>query len=231
MVDQPACVCRSRCGRFCESGISYLMAFHKEAHMRWVYGLLLVLLLSSGCGDDNKVISPSEKIQIWPLKVGNQWTYEETVLDSAGNVVNADTSVWEVVQDTLILGETWYILTIDGVVDSEFSPVANRGDGLWQGGPSGALVFKYPAAVDDTCMLGTDTAIVESITDTITVPGGTFVCYNYKWVGNSYNGERPYQFHYMSPGIGFIMAEEYHKTPEGYIYPNVRSVLLSKLIL
>jgi len=199
----------------------------KERFMKQVLVLLVLLGLLAGCGDDEKeVTNSSQATYIWPLKVGNQWTIETTVLDSAGEIIEADTVVFELVGDTLIQDETWYILAVDGMIDPEMSPLTNRDDGLWHGGPSGGLIFKYPAAVNDTFMVGTDTATVESINDTITVPAGTFICYNYKWAGPS-DPDRPYQFHYLAPRVGIIKDEEYRKTAGGYIYCNIRWKLLS----
>lgn len=194
--------------------------------MKWSVYFLPLALLILGCSNNNKSLNPSQDKQIWPLKVGNEWTYEDRLLDSAGRTVHVDTSVFAVIKDTLIQGERWYVFTYNGVRDPEGSLGTIRSDGLWTNGPSEGLVFKYPAAVNDTFMMGTDTSIVESIHDTVTVPAGTFVCINYKWVGGS-EPNRTHQYHYMSPGVGFIKAEEYYKTAGGYVYPKIRTVLIS----
>lgn len=194
--------------------------------MKWLFCLLPLVMLFIGCGEDDKIVNNTPAARIWPLEVGNEWIYEDRELDSAGNPIRVDTSFILVDKDTLIGNERWYIITANGVRSQEIGLIGNRGDGLWQGGPSGNLVFRYPVTLADTLVFGENTATVESIHDTVTVPAGTFVCINYKWTGGD-DSERPYQFHYMSPSVGFIKAEEFHETGSGYIYPYYRSVLIS----
>jgi hypothetical protein len=191
---------------------------------------LFFLVVLCGCKSNSKVTNPGPVKQIWPLAVGNEWVSQETEVDSAGNVLYVGTVVLAVSKDTVIGAERWYIITVNGNIDPEMmNPVTNHSDGLWAGGPSGGLTFKYPATVNDTFMMGNQVVIVESIHDIVTVSAGTFVCYNYKWPEPP-SSDRPYQFHYLSPGIGFVKAEEYHKMAGGYIYPNFRSELISYVL-
>lgn len=194
--------------------------------MKWLLCFLPLALLIPGCSDDNKIANPTQVEQIWPLKVGNEWVGEETEFDSAGNVLRFDTTVIAVSKDTVIGSERWYIITVNGNRDPEAPILAGRSDGLWAGGPSGGLFFKYPAVVNDTILCGNQLVVVESIHATVTVPAGTFVCYAYKWPEPS-TSDRPYQLHYLSPGFGNIKSVEYHKTAGGYIYPSFCSVLIS----
>ena len=194
--------------------------------MKRLLCLLPLALLFIACSDDNKGTNPTQTQEVWPLKVGNQWVGEDTEVDSAGNILRVDTTILAVSKDTVIGGERWYIITVNGNRDPEVPILASRSDGLWAGGPSGGLFLKYPAAVNDTFMMGSQVVVVESVHDTVTVPAGTFVCLNYKWPEPS-TSERPYQLHYYSPGIGGIKAVEYRKTAGGYIYPNFQSVLIS----
>ena len=195
--------------------------------MRYPVCLFFVAALLAGCSSsDNKGTNPDAVAQIWPLKIGNQWTHENRTLDSAGNLVKADTSVILVVKDTVIQGNTWHVLTVNGARDTEMEFLAVRSDGLWQGGVSGRLMFKYPAAEGDTWMVGTDTFTVLFIGDSITVPAGTFAIVNYKWTGNS-EPTRLFQHHYISPGVGWIMGEEFYRAGDGIIYAKIQNRLLS----
>ncbi|HVP36985.1 MAG TPA: hypothetical protein VMT04_08330 [Terriglobales bacterium] len=210
--------------------ISYTEVRTGQLSVIYIVALLFLLIIVSGCKSNSKLTNPGPVKQIWPLAVGNEWTFQETEVDSAGNVLSADTSVWAVSKDTMIGSERWYIITVNDTIDPEMiNPLTNRSDGLWGGGPSGGLIFKYPATVNDTFMIGNQVTIVVSIHATVMVPAGTFVCYNYEWPEPP-SSDRPYQFHYMSPGIGFVKAEEYHKTPGGYIYLNFRSELISYVL-
>jgi len=142
-------------------------------------------------------------------------------------VLQLDTTIWQVEKDTMIQGETWYIFTINGVRDPEVPPGTERSDGVWGwDGSSAFLAWKYPAAVGDTFMIMTDTATVESLDDTVTVPSGTFVCLCYKWVGTR-DPDRDYQCHYMSPGTGRVLSEEYFRTTGGFVYVLFRYLLIS----
>ena len=47
--------------------------------------------------------------ELIPLKVGNSWTYEQKTIFKDGTI-KIDTVVNEVLRDTLIAGETWYVL-------------------------------------------------------------------------------------------------------------------------
>lgn len=196
--------------------------------MRYLVCLFIMLALLAGCksSSDDKGTNPDMVGQIWPLKIGNQWTYENRTLDSAGNLVSADTSVILVVKDTVIQSETWHILTLNGERDPEMEFVTIKSDGLWQGGASGHLMFKYPAAEGDTWMVGTDTFTVLFIGDTITVPAGKFGIVNYKWKGSG-EPNRLFQHHYFSPGVGWIMGEEFYRAGDGIIYAKNRNLLLS----
>ncbi|MEW5796869.1 MAG: hypothetical protein AB1772_10990 [Candidatus Zixiibacteriota bacterium] len=199
--------------------------------MRHAIILVFTLILLAGCDSSDKSTNPTPPKQILPLTVGNFYVYENAVLDSAGSVIGADTVIWTVAKDTIIQNERWYIMTVNGVRDPEVSlPTTNRGDGLWVDGPSGFLLFKYPAAVNDTVFFGSDTSTVESIHDTITVPAGTFECINYKWVG-SRDEDRAYQYHYFSPGVGHVKTDEYYRTTSEFVYVRYRMVLLDELIL
>jgi hypothetical protein len=191
-----------------------------------LYFLPLALLVL-GCSDDNKVTNPTPVKEIWPLKVGNQWTYEDQVLDSAGQALQLDTTVWLISKDTVIEGKTWYILTINGVREPEVLPGANRNDGAWAwDGSSEYLFWRYPAAVGDTWIVMTDTATVESVNSTVAVPAGTFVCVKYKWVGDR-DRDRNYQCHYLSPGVGRVKTEEFFRTAGGFEYVRFRNELIS----
>lgn len=195
--------------------------------MKWVHCLLLVVVVSSGCPDNDKSSTPLSVMEIWPLKVGNQWVLEEQILDSGGNVLHYDTTALSIIKDTTIQAGTWYVLAENGVEDPEVPPIQSRGDGLWIWNGSAALLqFKYPAEIGDTYMCGSDTTTIESLHDSLSVPAGIFVCVNYRW-GEDDGPGRIYQYHYLSPGIGVVKYEEYYRTIGGFEYVESRTVLIS----
>ena len=195
--------------------------------MRFISALLLVIAVLCGCDDDDEVTNPPAAKSLWPLKVGNEWTYENQVLDPAGAVLQYDTTVFQVAKDTVVEGATWYILTLNGARDSEVLPCRSRSDGVWAwDGASAFLFWKYPAAVGDSWIILTDTAAIEAVGESVTVPAGTFTCVNYKWTG-SRDPDRVYQYHYMSPGVGRVKSDEYYKTAGDFVYVHFRDLLIS----
>ena len=195
--------------------------------MRTILSLLSLLVLVSGCGSENlTVTNPTPVPKIWPLKVGNQWTLENRVTDSLGDLVRVDTSVVLIAKDTVIQQETWYIPTVNGVRDPDMNLVTNRNSGLWQGGSNGYLLFKYPAKAGDTYVIPMGKATVLSVNDTMQVPVGTFICHTYKWVGDG-EVNRAFQWQYFAPGVGWVASVEFYKTPGGTVYPGVYHLLIS----
>lgn len=114
--------------------------------MKWVFCLLLVAVVSSGYTDDDKSSTPQQVVAIWPLKIGNQWTYEDQLLDTE-----------------------------------------------------------------------------------VTVPAGTFICVNYLWGGQG-ESDKICQYHYLSPGAGWVKGEEYYRTDGGLEYPRSRNLLISRTL-
>lgn len=194
--------------------------------MKRVVCLLLLIVLSSDCSDNDKSSNPKEAVEIWPLKIGNRWVLEDQLLDSVGNVLQLDTTAILIAKDTTIEGGTWYIATANGS-SGEMLPGQIRDDGMWGwDGDSAVLVWKYPATIGDVFIIGFDTVTTVSIDTSITVPAGTFVCINYRWKDN-FEPNRIYQYHFLSPGVGYVCAEEYYRTAGGTEYVRNRSVLLS----
>ncbi len=87
------------------------------------------LLLYTGCSKDNNPVGQSGTgtSVIMPLKIGNQWTYRVSFLDTLGNVRAADTMMFKIVRDTIIQNETWYFIGSDS---NSKELLTNRADGL-----------------------------------------------------------------------------------------------------
>jgi hypothetical protein len=183
--------------------------------MKRVLCLLLLMVLSSGC-DEDKTTNPSQVLTIVPLKIGNQWTYEITERDSAGDVTSIATSAMAVVRDTMINDERWYDFSANGGPPMEYF-TTNRIDGYWSGGPSGHLQYKYPAQKGDTYMFFGLVVTVESTADTVSIPASLFVCYMYRFETPGGNASS-YLDHYAAPGIGLMKAKITEKLAGGETY-------------
>ncbi len=185
---------------------------------------LLIILLAASCSD--KSTNPQPTGVLIPLAIGNQWQYAGTDYDSSYEI-GVDTVLLEIVKDTLIQNMTFYIVTADSVRDPEIFWPSNQSDGMWVFIPFDstlALAFKYPASVGDWVIFENDSVVVVSTNASVTVPGGTFSCYQY----NTYSsGTGLEQIWYFSPNLGLVKTEDYSKTPGGRLYVDEQLELIS----
>lgn len=193
--------------------------------------ILLSLLLGfalfslSSCSKSNPT-GPSGNMQILPLKVGNTWIMQYTGYDTTGAALGTVYDTATVASDTVVSGVTWYhvsSLVIDGLF-------ANKSDGLWGLGPTagGSVVLKYPANAGDTWNVQADastnyTVVLQSDSASVTVPKGTYSCYDYKMIINS----EPEIEVYMCPGVGFVAMALYSVTNSGRSYKQAYGELTS----
>ena len=225
--------------------------------MKRPFALLLMMAVIVGCSQGDKGTSPSGDITalpmqlgspqnpigididaegitnpgdtaIWPLVEGNQWTIARTEFDSAGSIISRDTFTLGVGEDTIIDGEVWHVITQNGVPDPEFGPLTNRVDGLWAGGTSGILIFKFPAAVHNSYRSGDEWVEVVSVDEVIAVPAGTYPCYCYRNIRNQPGGRIEYR--HFSPNVGYIMTDEFYRMPGGEYYHGAHSELISNSV-
>jgi hypothetical protein len=175
--------------------------------------LLLALFLLGGCGKNNEtsVASPPPVVISgpFPLMVGNNWTYKLTSFDTSGVALGAPADfVYQVISDSTVFNEKWYYL-------SGALYYVNRSDGVWRvlnGTP--VLFLKYPASVNDSYSSSLGRLRVMSTGTTITVPKGTYSCYQYRL--SQANGS---QFdYYFLEGIGFVRIDVFEQTLGGRTY-------------
>jgi hypothetical protein len=173
---------------------------HRRRNVKRVLFLGLLVLLSS-CKKDSAPTEPQSNAgEILPLKVGNQWIGRVTDLDSPGHPSHLDTMV--VAKDTVIQNEKWFFLTGWSLY------VANRTDGLWALDNSQTwLLWKFPAVEGESYRRLFDTVTVVSTNAIVSVPAGTYRCYQYHVEGSDYN-------EYLSPDVGPIKMGPYIVTTE-----------------
>ncbi len=180
-----------------------------------------VFMLAS-CKKDNPVDSSSSVKQIWPLKTGSTWAYHAIEYDTTGSVTQSGSGALAVIRDTIVGAETWYQISGAGSGGSMFC--TNRSDGLWlmSIGTSGlfqGLFFKYPVSAGDSWNYGGDQIVLQSADTSITVPAGTFHCYEYRLSMSDY--------YYYCPGVGFIGEDSYSSTNSGRRYLAARLSITS----
>jgi hypothetical protein len=174
---------------------------------------LLAMILVVGCGkkNDNPISSstPTTISGPFPLKVGNVWNYKLTSFDTSGVALAAPQDfVYQITKDTTVFNEQWYCMS--GALF-----YINRGDGVWRvfnGIP--VLFFKYPAKVSDSYSSSLGRIRVMSVDTSITVPKGTYHCYQYRL--SQANGS---QFdYYFIEGIGIARIDVFEQTLSGRTY-------------
>jgi len=166
--------------------------------------LTIPLLLAYACHKEND--SSPIPLEIFPLKIGYHWVFRTTLADSTKfNHVN------DVLKDTLINSEQWFILTYDTVIRTI---CRNTSQGWWYifngkslsiGKPD--LYWKYPTHVNDQYLTADSSLVtVVSINEIVTVPAGSFQCYHYHMIHykESYECEE-----YLAPGFGLVKHTVY----------------------
>lgn len=176
---------------------------------------IVFIALIASCSESST--GPSSANELFPLKIGNKWTYNYTAEGAQSTRVN------EVAKDTTIDGNKWFIVTLDS------KPVfisRNSSNGMlfWQGGKS-VLFYKHPANVND--IYNADTVAVKVIAKDIevTTPAGTFKCYRYKTI---YGANEEYD-EFFSVGTGVVKIIGYRDS-SGVKVVSEQTELVSKII-
>ena len=204
--------------------------------------LKLILALSlffslAACSDDDNSVSTPEKISkgIWPMAVGNTWAYETQYFDS--DLENKSTLIFcdSALQ---INGQSVYkLFSGDDIIYLQ-----NNTDGVYLGSDKPAsdffIEYKYPCSVGDTFSKRGNQVLytVESISDKITVPAGTFTCIKYvnydKYEGAT-EAENEYykRTEWFCPGVGIIMIESADSTATTGSYKPWRQMKLKHYVI
>ena len=157
----------------------------------------------------------------FPLVVGNSWTYKVTSFNPDGSKKSGTGSiVYQITEDTTVNGEKWSYLKTG---TSGGAYYLNRSNGVWSVINGSMNYFlKFPAKPRDMYMtLSNNIMGVVSIDSSITVPKGTFSCYEYILFQ-----ENPIADYYFSPGTGFIRIDLYEQADSIGNYINSRYELV-----
>ena len=207
-----------------------------EKHVRTRYFLFAILLYSS-CKDTG--VQPTTPISTFPLKVGNQWNFQQVNFDTLGNTSWSQSDSIRIIGDTIIAGDRWYYYNYHGHLlsfrNSESGVLARlvspNTDGIAK------LYLKFPAHVGDSYgfpIVGfsgfnawLDTAVqctVMSLDTVVTVALGTFHCYQFR-VGTS----NTWWDNFVSQDYGWISEELYSNIRIGGNIFHLRSSQTVKL--
>ncbi len=161
--------------------------------LRWSLTIGLSFQLSLSCGKSKNEITDSSGItsSIYPLKVGNKWTFRTSYILGDGTVLVGDTVTQTIVGEELMSGEKWFLLRSTDFVDQL---ITARQNGIYvYYGDIGAAVlkYKYPSTVGEGYASGyeewtgaadslvTFQMTVDSTNEVVSVPKGLYQCYKY----------------------------------------------------
>ncbi len=161
--------------------------------LRWNLSIGVALQLNLQCGKGKSEITDTSGIAspIYPLKVGNRWTFRKGYVSGNGTVFWADTVTQTVVVEELMNGEKYFLLRSTDYVDQLLTA---RQDGIYvyyADISASVLKYKYPAAMGEayasgyqewtgaTLVLVPFQMTVESTNELVSVPRGQFPCYKY----------------------------------------------------
>jgi hypothetical protein len=137
---------------------------------------------------------------IVPLAIGNRWTIHTSVRSAEGRLISVQIENTQIQSDTIVDGERWFLMNNSG----HNTICTNRSDGFYVLRSGVAMLrFKYPSDVGDR-FRGIDGEMrVVSVDEHVSVPKGSFVCYQYKTT------PIPGTSIYMccSPGVGIVNIE------------------------
>lgn len=176
-----------------------------------------------------------------PFRVGNRWAFKRfNVVDSLGTLVPSDTSEIVVLKDALFNGTPWFQSNTPWPAGYAYT---NKPQGCYLRGwlnnnlTTEFLEYKYPATPNESytvpiLFLGADSVWLQDSlrivtvlsTDTlVTVPAGTFHCYQFRFQYNYPNWRESYD-EFVSPGFGWIVKNYYERTAAGT--PRLRATLV-----
>ncbi len=178
--------------------------------MKYFSIALFCLLLALSCSDNNTDSNDSKK-EIWPLAVGNKWTYASFSYynSNTDSIRYNDTIVFFVSSSRIIDGVEWFAFGILGEAPNTY--MTNKSDGVWDcdkledtldfNPQNTSLHFKYPTIVGEYNPKDSSIYKTISINDLIKTPAGSFNCVRYIRTTNVSNSI------FLSPNIGLVKSE------------------------
>jgi hypothetical protein len=185
--------------------------------------MLFIDCNKSDISTSDSEVSSIDTASILPLALGNTWLYRDAALWPDGSLKGFSYDYHrQVTFDTIIRGIRWSVwgdtLHCNDCSTGEW--VSNQSSGLWTGWPTENLTYlrlPFPAPVGTQAVSKYEEWTVISQSITITVPAGTFQCYQYRQ--GAAGGGHDYFF---APGVGMVRFNWYSTTQDSlqtrYIY-------------
>jgi hypothetical protein len=193
--------------------------------------LVIGLFLLTACPDDDN--KQEEPLEIYPLTVGNNWTYKLNIYPEDDSVETLRESVISIVRDTLVNDKTYFLAEKDGKLSKD--RIILKEDGIYVTNSiiyndEDVLVYKYPCKVGDTWekrvsdiyIDAKSLSVVKSLNTKVTVPYGTFECIEYEnekqHIINNSDTIYTLEKSYLKVGLGLVKTSVSHKTNYDGVY-------------
>lgn len=190
--------------------------------------LFLSFLLGFNSCSNNNIIDPLATIQqgMIPLKVGFNWTWNVTLFDQNGKVLESHLWYVEIVKDTMINNEKWF-LEKEGNTLSAY-PITNR-DGVTYSYSNGHPSIIFNTIIEDTTLPSTNSngSYLVSKNILIHVPYGNFTCNNYRVYLDFNDKKILVQNYYLEFNKGIIKTESFSYKSGGGQYISAITELVS----
>ncbi len=179
--------------------------------MKYFSLALFCLLLVISCSDNNTDSNDSKK-EIWPLAVGNKWTYTIFSYHSSNidSIEYNGTVEYYIPYSKISDGVEWFAFAEFGETLNFY--FTNKSDGLWgteylndtsDFNPKNTLLaYKYPTYVGEYNPKDSSGIKTVSINDLLNTPAGNFNCIKYIQAKDETSSI------YLAPGIGLVKTEQ-----------------------
>jgi hypothetical protein len=197
----------------------------KKASISTVLLLSVILILSC---DKDKILEP-QSIRtdgMIPLKVGFKWTWNVINYNENGSIQQSYPYFTEVVKDTIINGENWFILRES---DSLSTSLMTNRKGVTYSYYAGQPTIAFNTIIEDTSVSSTNSngSCLVSKNNKIQGPLGEFNCNLYQ-VFIKINEKKLLETNcYLEYNKGIIRTESFTHKTDGSSYVAVKTELVS----
>jgi hypothetical protein len=189
--------------------------------------LFFIIVLNASCSND-QILEPQEIISegVIPLKVGYKWTWEVTSYNEDGVKIDSHLYYSEVIKDTIINGENWFILMENGNGPTYLG--TNR-NGVYFSFYLGQPTITFNTVIEDTSVESTNSngSYLVSKNNLIQGPLGEFNCNLYQVFIKINENKFLDANYYLEYNKGIIRTESFSLNMNGSSYIAVTTELVS----
>lgn len=175
-----------------------------------VIGIIISLIIIS-C--DSSTI-PSDNLQIFPLKEGNIWIYQNYSVYNNDSLIKTYLDTTWIMTDTIVNNYKFYYVNKTGFLydlgyyhDSLFANVDPRNE---NSKPS--PIYAVPCTAGDVYFSDFGKCRIINTDTLISIKSGTFRCIKYEFSALVQNGQGFKNYHYCCPGIGLVKMESFYNS-------------------